>query len=245
MLDQILDRQKLSAEQEAAMSKTFLSSVFSYMFGALVISGVFAYLFSHNANLLQMIINVNEFGIPTGYSTFGYVAMFSPLIFILVMNFGINKLSSISLLILFIAFSAMMGMSLSTIFLAYSTKSIMLTFGITGGTFGIMAVLGYTTQTDLTKMGSLLMMALFGLILAMVVNWFMQSSSLDYLITIGGVIIFTGLIAFETQQLKRIGAGIQYGTEQSSKLAIMGAMSLYLSFINLFLFLLRLFGSRD
>jgi FtsH-binding integral membrane protein len=108
-----------------------------------------------------------------------------------------------------------------------------------------MAVLGYTTNTDLSKFGSILRMALIGIIIAMVVNWFIGSSALDYIISCAGVLIFTGLTAYDTQKLKRIGAGVEYGSDMSSKLAIMGATTLYLDFVNLFLFLLRIIGGRN
>ena len=118
-------------------------------------------------------------------------------------------------------------------------------FGITAGTFLTMSIIGYTTSTDLSRFGSLLFMALIGIILASVVNWFLASSALDYMISIGGVLVFTGLIAYDTQKLKRIAAGIEYGSEAGRKLALLGAPSLYLDFVNLFLFLLRLLGRRD
>jgi FtsH-binding integral membrane protein len=231
----------VTAEQEASMSKTFLANVFSYMFAALAISGVMAWWFSSSAEMISLLYNL-ETG---GHTPLGWIVMFAPFAFILLMNFGMNKLSSAILVVLFIAFSAIMGMSLSYIFLIYTSGSIFSVFLITSLTFGVMAVVGYTTNTDLTKFGGILMMLLIGLVIAMVVNMFMQSSGLDYIISIVGVLIFTGLIAYETQQLKRIGSGVQYGSEAASKLAIMGAMSLYLSFINLFLFLLRLLGDRN
>jgi FtsH-binding integral membrane protein len=118
-------------------------------------------------------------------------------------------------------------------------------FFITAALFATMAVVGYTTKTDLTKLGSILMMALVGLIIASLVNFFMKSERMDYIISCVGVLIFTGLIAYDTQKIKRIGAGVEYGTATAGKLAIMGATSLYLDFINLFLFLLRIFGRRD
>lgn len=127
----------------------------------------------------------------------------------------------------------------------YTMSSIAQVFVITAATFAVMAVVGYTTQTDLTRFGSLLMMALIGIIIASFVNWFIGSASLDYIISIGGVLIFTGLIAYDTQKLKRIAAGVEYGSETASKLAILGATSLYLDFVNLFLFLLRLLGRRN
>ena len=107
-----------------------------------------------------------------------------------------------------------------------------------------MAVIGYTTKTDLTKFGSIMMMGLVGIIIASIINWFLNSAGLDYIISFIGVLVFTGLTAYDVQKLKRIGAGVEYGTEVASKLVIMGALSLYMDFLNLFLFLLRLFGDR-
>jgi hypothetical protein len=150
-----------------------------------------------------------------------------------------------SLMMIFIVYSLLTGMSLSFIFVVYSVGSITSTFFITAGTFGAMAALGYTTSTDLTKFGSLLYMALFGIIIASVVNWFLGSSGLDYIISILGVLIFTGLTAYDVQKIKRIGASTDYDGETRQKLVIMGALTLYLDFINLFLFMLRLFGGRD
>ena len=133
---------------------------------------------------------------------------------------------------------------MSTIFIRYSLGSISSTFFITAGTFSIMAFLGYTTKTDLTKFGSILMMGVIGIIIAMVVNIFMQSEIMGYIISGIGVLIFTGLTAYDVQKLKRIGSGVEFGTDETNKLAIMGALNLYLDFINLFLFLLRFMGGR-
>jgi len=219
--------------------KSFLSNVFTYMAGALAITGFLAYWFSSSEALMSNLISAEG-----GMTFMGYAVMFAPLIFVLVMSFSFNKLSSFSLLLLFIAYSAVMGISLSFIFLAYTSSSIASTFFITGGTFGTMAILGYTTKQDLTKFGSILMMALVGIIIAMVVNWFIGSAFMDFIISCLGVLIFTGLTAYDVQKLKRIGSGVEYGTESTNKLAIMGALNLYLDFVNLFLFLLRLFGDR-
>ena len=223
-----------------AMIKTFLSNVFTYMAGALAITGVISYWFGNSEDMMSMLINMQT----GGMTMLGYIVMFSPIIFVLIMSFSFNRLSSFALLLLFIAYSAVMGMSLSFIFLAYTASSITSTFFITSATFGVMAVVGYTTKQDLTRFGGILMMALIGLIIAMVVNMFLGSESFDYLISCIGVLIFTGLIAYDVQKLKRIGSGEEYGAEGMNKLAIMGALSLYLDFINLFLFLLRLFGDR-
>ncbi|MBM3427232.1 MAG: Bax inhibitor-1/YccA family protein [Bacteroidetes bacterium] len=223
-------------EVETGSVKAFMNRVFGLMSIALLISGVTAFQFSDT--MLSMLMS--------GGSLMMYALMFAPFIFILVMNFGFNKLSPLALSMTFIGFSVVMGMSLSTIFLIYDLGTIFKVFFITAGLFGTMAILGFTTSTDLTKMGTLLMMALIGMIIASIVNWFMQSSQLDYIISCVGVLVFTGLTAYDVQRLKRIGMGVEYGTATASKLAVMGALSLYLDFINLFIYLLRVFGnSRD
>ena len=149
------------------------------------------------------------------------------------------------MLLVFIAFSALMGLSLSTIFLVYSLGSIYLTFFVTAITFGIMAVLGYYTQTDLTKFGGILRMAVIGLIVAMVVNMFMGSAMMDYVISMIGVLVFTGLTAYDMQKIRQMGTQIEAGTQTESKMALLGALTLYLDFVNLFLFLLRFLGNRN
>lgn len=149
------------------------------------------------------------------------------------------------MLTIFVIYSVLMGMSLSFIFLAYTASTIYTTFFITAGTFGLMAFLGYTTSTDLTKMGSILYMALIGLVLAMVVNWFMNSAAMDYVISGIGVLIFTGLTAYDMQKIKHMGMVTDSKSEEGTKLALMGALNLYLDFVNLFLFLLRFLGNRD
>ncbi len=218
---------------------TFLANVFTYMGGALAITGLLAYWFGSTPSLMTYLIN------PMGGATLlGYVVMFSPLAFVLVMSFAFNKLSSFALLGLFVVYAAVMGLSMSFIFLAYTTSSIASTFFITAATFGVMAVLGYTTKQDLTKFGSILFMALIGIIIASIVNMFLSNGMLDIIISCVGVLVFTGLTAYDVQKLKRIGAGVEYGSESSNKLAIMGALNLYLDFVNLFMMLLRLFGDR-
>lgn len=172
------------------------------------------------------------------------------LIAMLVMAFVIparlNKMSTGAVLSCFIVYSALMGCWLAPIFLVYKLGTIVYTLFITAGTFGAMSVYGYFTKTDLSKMGSYLIMALFGLLIAMVVNIFVASSTMDWIISIVGVLLFVGLTAWDTQQVKQLSA-MNLDPAMADKLATMGAMSLYLDFINLFLFLLRILGgnSRD
>ncbi len=227
-----------SHQQAGDSTKAFMVNVFSWMFAALTITAVMSYLFGTNLSLTTMLVG------ETGMKPLGYVVMFAPIGFVLLMSFGFNKLSYSVLLILFIAYAIIMGISLSFIFLIYTSGSIYVTFGVSALMFGIMALVGYTTNTDLTRLGNILMMALVGMIIAGIVNFFMKSDTMSYIISFIGVIVFTGLTAYDVQKLKNIGSGAEYGTESTNKLAIMGALNLYLDFINLFLSLLRMFGDR-
>lgn len=229
-----------SEQETASMSKTFVASVFSWMAAALAITSIVAYYFGHNMELLSLLINVQVGGL----TTLGYIVMFAPLGFVFAMSLGFNKLSYPILLFLFLLYAAVMGASLSFIFVIYTSGSIFGTFAAASGMFGLMAVVGYTTNTDLTKFGSIMMMGLVGIIVASIINWFLQSDSMSYIISFIGVLVFTGLTAYDVQKLKRIGAGVEFGTETTSKLVIMGALNLYLDFINLFMFLLRIFGGK-
>lgn len=157
-----------------------------------------------------------------------------------------QKMSTATVLLLFCVFSALMGVWIAPIFIVYKLGTIVYTFFITAGTFGAMSVYGYFTKSDLSKMGTYLTMALFGLMIAIVVNLFLKSSAMDWIISIVGVLLFVGLTAWDTQNVKRMAAA-NLDPQLTDKLATMGAMNLYLDFINLFLFLLRIFGggSRD
>lgn len=162
-----------------------------------------------------------------------------------IMPARLQKMSSGAVLVCFIVYSALMGAWLAPIFLVYRLGTIVYTLFITAGTFGAMSVYGYFTKSNLAKIGSYLMMALFGLIIAMIVNIFVASSAMDWIISIVGVLIFVGLTAWDTQQVKQLAA-MNLDPAMADKLATMGAMNLYLDFINLFLFLLRIFGgNRD
>jgi hypothetical protein len=220
----------------------FMTKVFTYMTGALVLSGITAYLFGTQETLQQYLYTF-ENGIPQR-NIFGTILMFAPLIFVVVMTVRLNKMSAGALLLSFAAFSILFGASISYIFLTYSMGHISQVFFISAGTFAVMAAVGYTTSTDLSKMGSILYMALIGLVIAMVVNFFMQSSMMSYIISGIGVLIFTGLTAYDTQKLKEIATTVGNHGENAQKAIIMGALNLYLDFINLFLFMLRFMG-RD
>jgi uncharacterized protein len=233
--------QEYQRSQALPVVKTFMASVFTWMTLAMLITGITAWLFASSPELILTLRN------PMGGMTgLGWIVMLAPIGFVLLMSLGFQRLSPAIMSLLFIAFSVLMGMSLSFIFQVYTRSSIFQTFLITAGMFGVMAVLGYTTKTDLTKFGSILMMALIGIFIAMLINMFMGSSTLEYIISIGGVLVFTGLTAYDVQKLKRIGAGVGMENPDASvrKLSILGALTLYLDFINLFLFLLRFMGDR-
>ncbi len=225
----------------ATKTNSLLASTFGWMFLALVISAISSLLFAYVPELLSMMF-AEENGVvkPT---IFAYITMFAPLAFILVMNFGFEKLSYGVLIGCFLLYAAITGISLSFIFLVYASGSIVKVFAATGGLFALMAVLGYTTKTDLTKMGSFLMMALFGVIIASLINYFTQSAAFDYILSFICVIIFTGLTAYRVQEVKNLAA-MDDGTVAFKKLGIMSALGLYLAFLNLFLALLRIFGGR-
>lgn len=227
-----------------ATTKSFVSTVFMWMFAALGITAATAYLFGTNVNLMSMLINVTPEG-GASISALGWIVTFAPIVIVFLMSARINKMSVQQTVLWYVIYSILMGMSLSFIFWVYTAASIFKTFIITAGMFGVMAVVGYTTNTDLTKFGSFLFMALIGIIIATLVNFFMHSARLDYIISILGVLIFTGLTAFDVQKIKQIGnAGINDG-EIMAKITVHAALTLYLDFINLFLYLLRFFGNRD
>lgn len=230
---------KAQVPAASAIAKTFMANVFLWMTLAMVITAITAYWFASDQALIGSLFNV-ETGNMSGL---GWFVILLPLGFVLLMSFGYQKLSPAIMTLLFLAFSVLIGMSLSFILIVYTAASVYKTFAITAGMFGIMAVTGYTTKTDLTKFGSIMFMGLIGIIIAMVANFFLQSSTLEYIISVIGVLVFTGLTAYDVQKLKRIGSQ-PMDAVNTRKLAIMGALTLYLDFINLFLFLLRLLGAR-
>lgn len=224
-------------------TSNLLRSVFSWMTVALIMTTISSMLFAFVPSLVQMLFTEAEGG---GYklSILAWVIMFAPIGFVLLMSLGFNRLSYPALIGVFLAYAAVNGISLSFIFMVYSLGSIMNVFLSTVALFAIMAIAGYTTKTDLTKMGSLLMIGLFGIIIASLINLFMKSDTMSYITSILGVIIFTGLTAWDVQKIKNMAAEDD-GSTPFKKMSIMGALTLYLDFINIFLYLLRLFGKRD
>ncbi|HXR84814.1 MAG TPA: Bax inhibitor-1/YccA family protein [Hanamia sp.] len=227
---------------EETRTRSFIANVFLLMFVALGVSALFAWQFSVNDQLMAYLIS------PTGLTGLGKVTLFAPLGFVLIMSFAYQRLSSTALMALFIAYATINGISFSFILLAFTPGSVLGCFLSASAMFGVMAVMGYTTNQDLTKFGRILMMGVIGVLIAMVINFFLHSSQLDYIISIIGVMVFTALTAYDVQKLKRIGEGVEYeggiAANDVKKMSILGALTLYLDFINIFLFLLRMFGNR-
>ncbi|HER26067.1 MAG TPA: Bax inhibitor-1/YccA family protein [Rhodospirillales bacterium] len=242
-----LSTQQMSASQAAAADidvglREYMLKVYNLMASGLALTGIIAYFAANTPAIIGMLYTTGPQGLsqPTGLA---YLVMFSPLAFVLALSFGINKMRASTAQTVFWAFAAVMGLSLANIFLLYTGASVARVFFITAGTFAGMSLYGYTTKRDLTAMGSFLMMGLIGIIIASVVNMFLQSSAMQFIISVLGVLIFVGLTAYDTQKIK--GMYLQAdGAEVMSKKTIMGALTLYLDFINLFIMVLRLFGDR-
>ncbi|WBS76724.1 Bax inhibitor-1/YccA family protein [Elizabethkingia meningoseptica] len=210
-----------------------MSKVYGWMSLALVVTGVIAYLVAGSETLISAII---------ANKLLFYGLIFAELGLVLWLSARIAKMSTTTAIAAFMGYSVLNGLTLSLIFLIYTFSSIALTFFVTAGTFAVMSIYGYVTKSDLTKIGKILMMLLVGIIIASVVNLFLKSPMIYWITTYVGVAVFVGLIAYDTQKIKNYF--LEVGGDESliGKMAIMGALTLYLDFINLFLFLLRLFG---
>ena len=223
--------------------RSHMLRVYNYMVTGLALTGVIAYFVASTPALLSLFYVQT----PQGYlstTTLGWIATLSPLAFVLALSFGISRMKASTGQILFWLFAGVMGLSLSNIFIIYTGESIARVFFITAATFAAMSLYGYTTKRDLTGMGSFLMMGLFGIIIASIVNIFIGSTMVQFVVSVLGVLIFVGLTAHDTQKIKQMYNSLD-DSEIAGKKAIMGALSLYLDFINLFLLLLRLFGNRN
>lgn len=209
-----------------------MQRVFNYMGGGLALTGILAFMVANTA-LRDLVYG----------TAFRYIVMIAPLFFIMYMNIRVQSISAAKLRAVFWLFCGTMGLSMGAIFLLFTQASIARAFFITGATFGAMSLWGYTTKRDLTGMGAFMMMGLFGLLIASVVNLFLLSSALQWVTSVAGVLIFTGLAAYDVQRIKQTYAA-GWGDEANDKLAVFGALSLYLSFINLFQFILSLTGDR-
>jgi uncharacterized protein len=215
--------------------RSYMLSVYNYMASGVLLTGVVAMLFAQSGFAASIMM---------GPGLLKYAIMFSPLIFVLVMNFGLNKMSTATLQMLFWAFAVVMGLSMSTIFLVFTGTSIAQTFFATAAAFAGLSLWGYTTKKDLSGMGTFLIMGLVGLIVAMIINIFLKSGTMALVINFVGVLIFAGLTAYDTQRIKSMYAYVA-DTDMLGKTVILGALSLYLDFINMFQFLLSFMGDRD
>lgn len=228
---------KTATTIDAAEAETqrFMTKVYGWMCFALFITGFVAMFTASSPQLMNMIFS-------SSFSIIGLIIV--QFVLVAALSGWVNKMSASTATMIFILYSVLTGLTFSVIFLVYTAGSIASTFLITAGTFGVMSFYGYTTKSDLTKWRSLLFMGVIGLVIASVVNIFMKSTMLYWITTYAGVLIFVGLTAYDTQKIKNMNIIGNEGTDEDKKEAIMGALRLYLDFINLFLFLLRIFGRR-
>ncbi len=217
--------------------RSYMLSVYNYMASGVLLTGVVSLLFYRSGLVASLF---NEVGRP---SLLGWIAMLAPLGVVMTMSFGANRLSEFSLKALFWGFATIMGVSLSTIFLRYTGGSIASTFFATSASFGALSLYGYTTKRDLSGFGKFLLMGLVGLIVAMLINAFFPSSTGSLLISFVGVLLFAALTVYDTQKIKHMYDYVA-GTDMAGKSIVLGALTLYLDFINLFLFLLRFMGGN-
>lgn len=225
-----------SEEKAAVAFPALMRKIYVWMSMALVITGLTAWIVAHNASLLNLIY---------GNSAVIWILFIAEIGLVIGLSAAIHKLSLPVATLMFVIYSILNGAVFSSIFLVYTMSSIATVFFITAGTFAAMSVFGYVTKKDLTSMGKFLMMAVIGLIIATVVNLFMKSSGMSMIISYAGVLIFVGLTAYDTQKIKNMCLQAPDTGETMQKLALLGALSLYLDFINLFIYLLRILGNRE
>ncbi len=214
--------------------RAHMQRVYNFMGGGLAITGAVAYFTSTSAMIMNLLFSSQLMAIIVGLAPLGVV---------LALSWRINKIEASTAQLLFWVFSTLMGVSLSSVFIIYTGASIATTFFITSTMFLSMSIYGYVTETDLSKMGSILIMGVFGLIIASLVNLFLNNSMMELIISLLGVVIFTGLTAYDTQNIKNIYSDSD-SAEIGSKKAVIGALSLYMDFVNLFLYILRFMGAR-
>ena len=228
--------------------RAYMLRVYNWMTSGLLLTGLVAYGIA-NTSLIQAFYAPVQTarGLVVQPTALAWIATLSPLAFVLVLSFGVNRLSTRTVQALFWAFCVAMGASLTNIFIQYTGESIVRTFFITAATFGGMSLYGYATKSDLTKMGSFLMMGLMGIIIAGLVNMFLGSAGLQFAISIIGVLVFVGLTAYDTQRIKADYVQFSYaqGSDVAARRSVYDALSLLLNFINLFMLLLQLTGNRN
>lgn len=218
--------------------RSYMLSVYNYMASGVLLTGVVAMLFSWGGATSPAAQLFMQPGI------LKYAIIFAPLLFVMVLSFGINRLSTVAAQGIYWAYAAVMGLSLSTIFLVYTQTSIAQTFFATAAAFVGLSLWGYTTKRDLSGFGTFLIMGVVGLLVALLINLFLRSSAMDLVISFIGVLLFAGLTAYDTQKIKSIYAHVA-GTDMMGKSVVMGALNLYLDFINMFQFLLAFMGQRE
>jgi FtsH-binding integral membrane protein len=222
--------------------RSYMLRIYNYMASALALTGIVAMLAAGSPAFMQAMYNVQ--GNHVGLSGLGWLVMLAPVGLVMWLSFGLQSLSVRATQAIYWAYAVLIGLSLSSIFLAYTGTSIARAFFVTAGTFGAMSLYGYTTKKDLTRMGSFLIMGLFGIIIASIVNVFLHSSGLNFALSIMGVGIFIGLTAYDTQKLRDMYYQMGGGGDMAAKMSIMGALRLYLDFINIFLYMLRFMGDQ-
>ena len=217
--------------------RSYMLSVYNYMASGVLVTGIVALLFAPYAG--EYLISANG----RSLSGLGWLVTFSPLAFVFAMSFGVNRMSTSTLRLLFWGFATVMGLSMSTLFLAFTGVSIAQTFFATAAAYVGLSLYGYTTKRDLSGIGTFLVMGVVGLLVAMLINLFLQSSAMALAISAIGVLLFAGLTAYDTQRIKSMYAYVA-GTDMMGKVVIMGALNLYLDFVNMFTFLLQFMGNR-
>jgi FtsH-binding integral membrane protein len=215
--------------------RSYMLSVYNYMTSGILLTGIVALLFANSGMAQQVFF---------GGGILGWIIIFSPLLFVFAMSFGFNRMSTPTLQAMFWGFATVMGLSMSTIFLVYTGVSIAQTFFAVAAAFAGLSLWGYTTKKDLSGWGTFLIMGVVGLLVAMLINLFLQSSAMHMAISAIGVLLFAGLTAYDTQRIKSMYFHVA-GTDMMGKVVVMGALSLYLDFINMFQFLLSFMGSRE
>ena len=228
--------------------RAYMLRVYNWMASGLLLTGIVAYAVANTSlmNAFYPVVNT-AYGPQIHPTPLAMLSIFAPLAFVLVLSFGVNRLSRQMAQTLYWLFCVAMGLSLTSIFVVYTGASIARVFFITAGTFAAMSLYGYTTRADLSRWGSFLLMGLIGVIIASVVNMFVHSTELQFIVSIAGVLVFTGLTAYDTQRIKTTYVSFAYadGTDQAAKRSVYDALSLYLNFINLFMLMLQLLGNRS
>ena len=235
MNEQWVTSTTVTAEQAQELQRAFVAKVYGWMMAGLMVTGIVALLTINTPALLELIFS-------SRWTFLGLV--FGQLGLVIWLSARVEKMSASTATLVFVAYSALTGLTLSLVFLLYTAASLATTFFVSAGTFGAMSAYGYVTKRDLTSMGSFLMMGLVGVVLASIVNFFLNNETIYWITTYVGILVFVGLTAYDTQKIKEMSGIVSQGEEAEQKGAIMGALRLYLDFINLFLLLIRVMGNR-